>query len=95
MTHRGTRSALDKELELARERRAMMEMIVAMSQHIKDSKRHGRSATLDAANPNPALTKRKALFKPAPHTKLYSTTTYEACSQYVARIATEARMPTR
>jgi hypothetical protein len=86
-----TDSTLDKELELARERRTMMEMMVAMSQQIEDLKR-GRSATLDAANPNPAPTKRKTLFKPAPHTKLYSTTTYEACSQYMAKVETEARM---
>jgi hypothetical protein len=84
-------ATLDKELELARERRIMMEMMVTMSQQIEDLKR-GRSATLDAANPNPAPTKRKTIFKPAPHTKLYSTTTYEACSQYTAKVATEATM---
>jgi hypothetical protein len=68
----------------------MMEMMVAISQQIENLKR-GRSATHDAANPNPAPTKRKTLFKPAPHTKLYSTTTYEACSQYMAKIEIEER----
>jgi hypothetical protein len=66
---RPVQHALDNRLELTRERRAMTEMMVAIPQQIENLKRGG-SATHDAANPNPAPTKRKTLIKPAPHTKL-------------------------
>jgi hypothetical protein len=54
--------------------------------------KYGWSETLDAVNPNLTLPKRSLVFKPLPHTDLYTSTTYESYCKYIKKIKNQVEL---